>query len=150
MLNLERASKASTRMGGHYVQGHVDAVARIASVREDGNAVVYRFQPVAEGSETDPRQLMKFIVEKGYVSIDGASLTVTAESRDWWEVMLIPYTREKIVMGKKREGDLVNVEVDMVGKYVEKSVRAYFEDGGAGLPGLEGIVKRVLEGQSQR
>lgn len=138
-------------MGGHYVQGHVDAVAEIRDVREDGNAVVYRFSPKrsipSQPDDTNAGSgdaLMKYIVEKGYVSIDGASLTVTAEDADWWEVMLIPYTSERIVMGTKGIGDEVNVEVDMVGKYVEKSVKAYFENGGAGLPGLESAIKKVL------
>ena len=142
-LNLERATRADTRMGGHYVQGHVDAVAVIREVREDGNAVVYRFSP-RDGDGEGMHSILKYIVEKGYVAIDGTSLTVTAEGRDWWEVMLIPYTRERIVMGTKGVGDLVNVEVDMVGKYVEKSVRAYFEQGGEGLPGLEAAVGRIV------
>ena len=144
-LNLERAARADARMGGHYVQGHVDAVAVIREVREDGNAVVYRFSP-RDGDEhvSGIHSMLKYIVEKGYVAIDGTSLTVTDEGGDWWEVMLIPYTRERIVLGPKGVGDLVNVEVDMVGKYVEKSVRAYFEQGGEGLPGLDAAVRRIV------
>ena len=119
-------------MGGHFVQGHVDTIASIISVKGDGNAFTYRLQPRDKG-------VLRYIIEKGYVTLDGASLTVTAvEDGDngWWEVMLIAYTQEKVVMGAKREGQDVNVEVDMVGKYVEKSVAAYFES----RPGEEPVV----------
>jgi len=92
-------------------------------------------------------------VEKGYVTLDGASLTVTTvnDEENWWEVMLIAYTQERVVMAAKKAGEGVNVEVDMVGKYVEKSVRGYFEglesgggnEGGGGV--LEKIVGRIVE-----
>ncbi|KAF2191349.1 Lumazine-binding protein [Zopfia rhizophila CBS 207.26] len=122
-VNLERAVSASTRMGGHFVQGHVDTIATIQSVTPDGNALTFRFKP------RDPA-VLRYIVEKGYVTIDGASLTVT-KVRDgpegWWEVMLIAYTQEKVVTAAKKPGEDVNVEVDQVGKYVEKSVAGYFE-----------------------
>jgi riboflavin synthase len=140
-VNLERAVSASTRMGGHFVQGHVDTVATIAETREDGNAITFRLKP-------RERDVLRYIVEKGYVTLDGASLTVTAvdDAQGWWEVMLIAYTQEKVVMGRKRRGEDVNVEVDMVGKYVEKSVAAYFEgkasDGGAML---EKMVQRLVD-----
>ncbi len=121
-VNLERAVSATTRMGGHFVQGHVDTVASILSVKPDGNALTFRLQP-------DGRSVLRYVVEKGYVTLDGASLTVTKvdDTGGWWEVMLIAYTQERVVMASKKEGDGVNVEVDMVGKYVEKSVRGYFE-----------------------
>ncbi|QIW95712.1 hypothetical protein AMS68_001230 [Peltaster fructicola] len=140
-VNLERAVSAETRMGGHFVQGHVDTVAEILETRPDGNAVTYRLQP-------RDRSVLRYIVEKGYVTLDGASLTVTAVDDDqgWWEVMLIAYTQERIVMGKKTKGSDVNVEVDMVGKYVEKSVAAYFEgDTGSGGAVLEKMVSRIVD-----
>lgn len=144
-VNLERAVSASTRMGGHFVQGHVDTIAMIAETREDGNAITFRLQP-------REKSVLRYIVEKGYVTLDGASLTVTAvdDEQGWWEVMLIAYTQEKVVMGKKRKGEDVNVEVDMVGKYVEKSVAAYFEGSGAsGGAMLEKMVKRLVDERLQ-
>lgn len=128
-------------MGGHFVQGHVDTVAEIAETRRDGNAVTFRLRPRDRG-------VLRYVVEKGYVTLDGASLTVTAvnDAEGWWEVMLIAYTQEKVVMGGKKQGEDVNVEVDMVGKYVEKSVAGYFE-GAAGTGGamLEKMVKRIVD-----
>ncbi|KAK1088886.1 Riboflavin synthase alpha chain [Friedmanniomyces endolithicus] len=144
-VNLERAVSASTRMGGHFVQGHVDTIAVVAETREDGNAITFRLQP-------RERSVLRYIVEKGYVTLDGASLTVTAvdDEEGWWEVMMIAYTQEKVVMGKKRKGDDVNVEVDMVGKYVEKSVAAYFEGSGAsGGAMLEKMVQRLVDQRLQ-
>ena len=141
-VNLERAVSANTRMGGHFVQGHVDTIASILSVTQDGNALTFRLQP-------RDKSVLRYIVEKGYVTLDGASLTVTAvqDGEDgWWEVMLIAYTQEKVVMGKKRKGEDVNVEVDMVGKYVEKSVAAYFESAVGESPAvLERMVKKLVD-----
>ncbi|KAK0334486.1 Riboflavin synthase alpha chain [Friedmanniomyces endolithicus] len=144
-VNLERAVSASTRMGGHFVQGHVDTIAVVAETREDGNAITFRLRP-------REKSVLRYIVEKGYVTLDGASLTVTAvdDEEGWWEVMMIAYTQEKVVMGKKRKGDDVNVEVDMVGKYVEKSVSAYFEGSGAsGGAMLEKMVQRLVDQRLQ-
>ncbi|KAK1059781.1 Riboflavin synthase alpha chain [Friedmanniomyces endolithicus] len=144
-VNLERAVSASTRMGGHFVQGHVDTIAVVAETREDGNAITFRLRP-------REKSVLRYIVEKGYVTLDGASLTVTAvdDEEGWWEVMMIAYTQEKVVMGKKRKGDDVNVEVDMVGKYVEKSVAAYFEGSGAsGGAMLEKMVQRLVDQRLQ-
>ena len=131
-------------MGGHFVQGHVDTVATITHKTPDGNALTYRLSP-------KDKSVLKYIVEKGYVTLDGASLTITKveDGKDgWWEVMLIAYTQERVVMGEKGVGEEVNVEVDMVGKYVEKSVRGYFEgkEGGAGEMGLlEKMVGRMVD-----
>ena len=126
-VNLERAVSASTRMGGHFVQGHVDTIATILSITPDGNALTFRLQP----RDTD---VLKYIVEKGYVALDGTSLTITKvveESENnsgWWEIMLIAYSQEKVVMAQKSVGDAVNVEVDMLGKYVDKCVRVYLKE----------------------
>ncbi len=138
-MNLERAVSANTRMGGHFVQGHVDTVASIIALTPDGNALTFRLQPRDKG-------VLRYIVEKGYVTLDGASLTITQVTEEWFEVMLIAYTQEKVVMGGKSAGDDVNVEVDMVGKYVEKSVRACFEEkGGGDIAILEKMVGRVVD-----
>ncbi|KAL1800441.1 hypothetical protein ACET3X_000783 [Alternaria dauci] len=141
-VNLERAVSANTRMGGHFVQGHVDTIATIESVTPDGNALTFRFKP------RDP-SVLRYIVEKGYVTIDGASLTVTKVQdgpEGWWEVMLIAYTQEKVVTAGKKPGDDVNVEVDQVGKYVEKSVAGYFEGSSNGeFAILEKMVSKLVD-----
>lgn len=140
-VNLERAVSASMRMGGHFVQGHVDTIATILETRQDGNAITFRLQP-------RDKSVLRYIVEKGYITLDGASLTITAVDDDsaWWEVMLIAYTQEKVIMGKKKKGDDVNVEVDMVGKYVEKSVAGYFENNGiSGGAMLEKLVQKLVD-----
>jgi riboflavin synthase len=129
-------------MGGHFVQGHVDTIASIQSVTPDGNALTFRFRP------RDPA-VLRYVVEKGYVTIDGASLTVTKVQdgpEGWWEVMLIAYTQEKVVTASKKAGEDVNVEVDQVGKYVEKSVAGYFEDSAKGdFAILEKMVSRLVD-----
>ena len=145
-------------MGGHFVQGHVDTTASIESVKPDGNALTFRLRPL------DP-SVMKYIVQKGYVTLDGASLTVTKvdDAQGWWEVMLVAYTQQKIVMGSKQAGDDVNVEVDMLGKYVDKSVQAYFDglgsqeehsakgqDGGRTPGMLEKMVERIVDQHLKR
>ncbi|KAI9839476.1 MAG: hypothetical protein M1819_002101 [Sarea resinae] len=141
-VNLERAVSASTRMGGHFVQGHVDTVATILSVTPDGNALTFRLQP-------RDKSVLRYVVEKGYVTLDGASLTVTKEKGGddgWWEVMLIAYTQERVVMAGKKAGEEINVEVDMVGKYVEKSVAGYFEGKtGGDVAVLEKMVSRIVD-----
>lgn len=137
-------------MGGHFVQGHVDTVASIVSITPDGNALTFRLQP-------RDKDVLRYIVEKGYVTLDGASLTITKvvdagrDDERWWEVMLIAYTQEKVVMGKKGVGEDVNVEVDMVGKYVEKSVSAYFEGTGEGEAAyLDKIIGRIVDEKMEK
>ena len=130
------------------MQGHVDTVAKILSVTLDGNSLVFRLQP-------REKAVLRYVVEKGYVTLDGASLTVTAVDDEvgWWEVMLIAYTQERVVMAAKREGEEVNVEVDMVGKYVEKSVRGYFEglkEDGSGVGILERMVGKIVDERMNR
>lgn len=125
----------------------MDTIATIIKKTQDGNAVTYRLRPREKG-------VLRYVIEKGYVGLDGASLTVTNvqegdEGGDggWFEVMLIAYTQERVVMGSKEEGMEVNVEVDMVGKYVEKSVAGYFEEGErtGNMAVLEKIVARMVE-----
>jgi riboflavin synthase len=129
-------------MGGHFVQGHVDTIATIQSVTPDGNALTFRFKP------RDPA-VLRYIVEKGYVTLDGASLTITKVQdgpEGWWEVMLIAYTQEKVVTASKKAGEDVNVEVDQVGKYVEKSVAGYFEGSANGeFAILEKMVSKLVD-----
>lgn len=144
-VNLEPALLPTTRLGGHFLQGHVDTTATIIDKRADGNAVTFRLRPLNSS-------VMRYIVEKGFVALDGASLTVTqqgsdSDGRPWFEIMLISYTQDKIVTSVKAIGEEVNIEVDMVGKYVEKSVAGYFEgpEGRREMTTLESIVARIVE-----
>ena len=111
-VNLERAMAANGRFGGHIVTGHIDGTGRITSVRRDGNAVWYQIQASPE--------IIEFIVEKGSVSIDGISLTVAKVSPRDFSVSVIPHTLEQTILKNKRVNDIVNLENDMIGKYVKK------------------------------
>ncbi|KAK8139854.1 riboflavin synthase-like protein [Apiospora sp. TS-2023a] len=142
-VNLERAVRADTRMGGHFVQGHVDTTAAIESVTQDGNALTFRFRPSAV-------DMLRYIVFKGYVTIDGTSLTVTKvdDAAGWFEVMLIAYTQEKVVVAGKKPGETVNIEVDVLAKYAEKSMQGYMNakiGGGGHESGSEPALKAVVE-----
>lgn len=110
-VNLERALRPGDRMGGHYVQGHVDAVGTVAERRQEGDSLV-----VTIGF---PGELGKFVVEKGFIAVDGVSLTVTASGDDWLSVALIPFTQQVVTLPDKRQGARVNLEVDIIAKYVE-------------------------------
>ncbi len=111
-VNLERSLLPTTRLGGHFVQGHVDATGKIKSFRPDRDALWLTI-------ETDPA-LMRYIVTKGYVAIDGTSLTVVDTGADWFNVTLINYTQSKIILPRKKPGDRVNLEVDILAKYIER------------------------------
>ena len=116
LVNLERAALPTTRLGGHYVQGHVDATGTIKSFRPDADAL---WLTIAA-----PRELMRYVVPKGYIAIDGASLTVVHTGDDWFDVTLIAYSQAKLILPRKKLGDLVNLEVDIIAKYVERLTRA--------------------------
>jgi riboflavin synthase len=111
-VNLERPATLITRLGGHLVQGHVDGVGRIASI-EDGDSG--RMMVI-----TPPDGLRRYIVEKGSIAVDGVSLTVTAVEDGGFGVALIPFTLEATTLGRMHVGDLVNLEVDLIAKYVER------------------------------
>lgn len=114
-VNLERAMPANGRFGGHIVSGHIDGTGKIASVRPDDNALWYTIYAAPE--------LLRCIVEKGSITIDGISLTVAAVDEKSFSVSLIPHTAAVTTLGKKRAGDTVNLETDIIGKYVEKLLR---------------------------
>lgn len=111
-VNLERAMAADGRFGGHIVAGHVDGVGKILSTRRDDTAVWYTI-------EAKPH-VLRYIVEKGSITIDGISLTVATVQETSFAVSIIPHTQEHTVLKERREGDLVNLETDIIGKYVEK------------------------------
>ena len=111
-VNLERAMAADGRFGGHIVAGHVDGTGIITNIRKDDNAVWYTIS--ADSS------IMKYIIEKGSVAIDGISLTVAEVLKDSFSVSVIPHTAKETILSQKKLGDTVNLENDLVGKYVEK------------------------------
>ena len=111
-VNLERAMAADGRFGGHIVSGHVDGMGMIREIREDVNAVWYTV-------EAEPA-LLRYIVEKGSITIDGISLTVAYVDRTCFKVSIIPHTRKITTLGRRRVKDVVNLENDIIGKYVEK------------------------------
>ncbi|MFI7546868.1 riboflavin synthase [Actinoplanes sp. NPDC049599] len=111
-VNLERAATVGSRLGGHLVQGHVDGVARIVAREPADEWEVLRFSL--------PPELSRYVVEKGSITVDGVSLTVMAVTADTFDVGLIPTTLKLTVLGGKAVGDPVNLEVDVIAKYVEK------------------------------
>jgi riboflavin synthase len=111
-VNLEKAMKVGDRLGGHWVQGHVDATATVRAARPDGGSWAMEFDL--------PVELAPFFVEKGSVCIDGVSLTVTQVGASTFGVMLIPETQARTSLGQKRPGQRVNLEADIVGKYVAR------------------------------
>lgn len=111
-VNLERAMAAGGRFGGHIVSGHVDGTGRIRSVTKDDNAIWYT---VEAGPE-----ILRYVVEKGSITIDGISLTVAAVTQSSFSISAIPHTVAVTLLKEKGPGDLVNLETDIIGKYVEK------------------------------
>ena len=116
-LNLERAMLQTTRIGGHFLQGHVDAVIRILKIVEYENSALFTLE-IGDG-------LIKYIVEKGYVGIDGLSLTVAKKHNNSIDIALIPHTLRITNFSDKIENDNVNLEVDMIAKYVENFTNPY-------------------------
>lgn len=113
-VNLERAMRADGRFGGHIVSGHIDGTGKIESIQKDDNAVWYTIKA--------PQEIMHYIVEKGSIAIDGISLTVANTDSDSFKVSIIPHTLKETILSEKREGDIVNLENDIVGKYIEKFI----------------------------
>jgi riboflavin synthase len=111
-VNLERALAVGERLGGHIVAGHVDGVGKVVWRREEGGAERVRF-------ETD-RELLGFVAEKGSIAVDGVSLTVNAVDGAGFEVMLVPFTREATALGDRGPGASVNLEVDVIARYVAR------------------------------
>ena len=114
-VNLERAMAADGRFGGHIVSGHIDGTGTIAERRRDDNAVWY--------TVSAPPALLRYIVEKGSIAIDGISLTVASVEADRFSVSVIPHTAAVTLLGAKGPGDVVNLETDIIGKYVERLLR---------------------------
>jgi len=126
-VNLEMPLTLGGQLGGHLVQGHVDATERVASVSRDGGAMLIRFEA--------PFEVMRYIVEKGFVAVDGVSLTVVAKDTISFWVSVVGYTRTHTTLGDRQVGDMVNLEVDIIAKYVEQLSQ----------PHLTGITTNFLQ-----
>jgi len=110
-VNLERALLASDRMGGHIVQGHVDSTGRVMSSKVDGDSIIFRIRV--------PKRLNPYIVEKGFIAVDGISLTVVKRGASSFTLAVIPYTLKNTNLASVSIGDRVNLEADILAKYVE-------------------------------
>lgn len=126
-VNLERSLRVGDRLGGHFVQGHIDATAELADRRTEGDWEFLRFQ-------LDP-SWMPLLVEKGSIAVDGVSLTVVHTGPDWFSVMLIPHTLAATTLGTRRVGDRVNIETDVLARHVRKL--------------LEGSLPRTVPGPAE-
>ncbi|NQY27472.1 MAG: riboflavin synthase [Piscirickettsiaceae bacterium] len=111
-VNLEKALAVGDRLGGHFVSGHVDGLATVISMQESARSVQFRFEI--------PAGLERYIAEKGSICIDGTSLTVNDVSDNWFEVNIIPHTMQETVMSYYRQGTKVNLEVDLIARYLER------------------------------
>lgn len=111
-VNLERAMPVNGRFGGHIVSGHVDGTGTIINIKPDDNAIWYKIQA--------NQQILRYIVQKGSITIDGISLTVAKVSETDFSISAIPHTVEQTILKEKRQGDIVNLETDILAKYIEK------------------------------
>ena len=112
MVNLERALPFGGRLGGHLVQGHIDDTGRVASITREGGAMLIRFEASPE--------VMYYLVEKGFIAVDGVSLTIVSRDATSFQVSLVDYTRQHTTLGNRRVGDVVNLEVDIMAKYIKQ------------------------------
>jgi riboflavin synthase len=111
-VNLERALMVGGRVGGHFVQGHVDATGKVVSLVPEGGAVIARL--------AGPPEVLRYVVEKGFIAVDGVSLTVVGYDKSSFSVSLVGFTLKNTILGSRKVGDQVNLEVDIMAKYVEK------------------------------
>ncbi|KAG1450924.1 hypothetical protein G6F56_008218 [Rhizopus delemar] len=139
-VNLERAMDSKKRFGGHMVQGHVDTTVKIISIKPEGNSIWYTLQMNQEDKDK-----MRYIIPKGYVCLDGTSLTVCDVDDDerTFSIMMIAHTQAHVIMPSKKVGDRVNVEVDMLAKYALKSLEEAIKSN----KGIDTLVGRVLKAE---
>ena len=116
-VNLERALALGGRIGGHLVEGHIDATGRVVSLRAEGEAILVRIEA--------PPEVLRYVVEKGFIAVDGISLTVVTRDASSFQISMVEYTRQHTNLGGRKVGDRVNLEVDIIAKYVEQYSRVY-------------------------
>ena len=109
-INLERPLTLEKPLGGHLVQGHIDATGKVTSVMWEGESMLLRFEA--------PPEVMRYVVEKGFIAVDGISLTVVTKDASSFQVSVVDFTRQHTTLGSRRVGDRVNLEVDIISKYV--------------------------------
>lgn len=112
VVNLEQPLTLEKPLGGHLVQGHVDDEGRVAAITWEGEAMLIRFEA--------PYEVMRYVIEKGFIAVDGVSLTVVAKDSSSFQVSVVDFTRKHTTLGSRMVGDLVNLEVDIIAKYVEQ------------------------------
>ncbi len=117
-VNLERAMQVNARFGGHIVSGHIDCVAKILEINNVSGDFEYKIEL--------PKNIVPYVVEKGSIAIDGISLTIVAVGDDYFTVHLIPVTRSETAIGERKIGDKINLEADILGKYVERQMTLRF------------------------
>ncbi|MBQ6182162.1 MAG: riboflavin synthase [Ruminococcus sp.] len=132
-VDLERAMAADGRFGGHIVSGHIDGTGTVTDIKKDGISVWYTISA--------PAGIMRYIVEKGSVAIDGISLTVAKVTDTSFSVSVIPHTAAQTILGSKRPGDMVNLENDIIGKYVEKLLRPAEDKSNSGGITMDFLMK---------
>jgi riboflavin synthase len=132
-VNLERALRLSDRLGGHLVSGHIDGIGEVAGRVRDGNAERFTIRAATS--------LTRYVVDKGSIAVDGISLTVNQVQGDRFELAVIPHTLEVTTLGGRRVGSAVNLEVDLIGKYVERLLGLRQESGNERGLGLETLAK---------
>ena len=128
-VNLERGLVVGGRVGGHFVQGHIDGVGQVSALKQEGNAVMARFSAAPD--------IMRYIVAKGFIAVDGTSLTVVTRFSDSFSVSLVPHTRSSSIAGSYQVGQVVNLEVDILGKYVEQLLSGCHSEGVLSREALE-------------
>lgn len=133
-VNLERAMPANGRFGGHFVSGHVDGIGTIRSKRPEHNAVYYEIEV--------PAELRKFMVMKGSVTVDGTSLTIFGLEKNLFTISIIPHTIQETILGQKGPGDIVNIECDMLAKYMEELL---FQRKSSDKKGTENLSENFLK-----
>jgi riboflavin synthase len=119
-VNLERAMSANGRFGGHFVSGHVDGIGKIIKKKPVDNAIYYHISV--------DKELSRYLVYKGSVTVDGTSLTIFGVEKDYFVISLIPHTLSETILGQKGPGDIVNIECDMLGKYIERFLQVRFQE----------------------
>jgi len=135
-VNLERALRASDRLGGHIVAGHVDGTAEVLGIEKSGDSWTFRFSL--------PSPLARYAVEKGSIAVDGISLTLAALGEGSFDVAVIPHTFTATTLGMKKPGDRVNLEVDVLGKYVERLLAARLGDTREGAEARDERLRSLL------
>lgn len=133
LVNLERALQVGDRLGGHIVTGHIDSTAKFLGMRKQGDDIEYRVAL--------PEELKVYMVPKGSISLDGVSLTLVDIAADSFSVHLIPLTLEETALGQRQTGDIINLEADLLGKYVQRQLSCFLDKNPASNVTMENLIK---------